>query len=523
MPERHGSGSQSVAGADEQAATSPGSALPLFRLPLTDSERRWLLTGLDLLAVVGALLLLAWLWPADRRRELLLVLRFPGWFVALIGVWLSLAHAFDAYDLRVASRFATAAPAVIRAGLLTSLIYYLLRPPFVETGFHHLLLVLPAAGLSIGLLLVGRGLYVAALSQPPFSRRAIIVGAGWAGRTIARTVAEQGGGTYGLLGFIDDDPAKQGALVLHMDKSSGSDKEPNGGSAADVRTFHGANGTPAELRVVGDRTALKELIAELSVTTVILAMTQEVNGALLLTLADCLELGVEVIPMPLLYEQLTGRVPVEHVGENWYVSMPVNHSSTGGLWPLVKRVVDIVLASIGLLLLTLATPFIAAAISLDSPGPIFYTQERVGKGGRRFWAYKFRSMVPNAETGDAVWAAQDDKRITRVGRFLRKTHVDEFPQFVNILRGEMSAVGPRPERPEFVEDLAREIPFYRVRHTVRPGMAGWALVQHGYGGSREATLLKLQYDLYYVKHQSLWLDIVILLKTIVHSLALRGR
>ena len=238
---------------------------------------------------------------------------------------------------------------------------------------------------------------------------------------------------------------------------------------------------------------------------------------------DCLELDVEIVPMPLLYEQLTGRVPVEHVGDNWYVSMPVNHSGTGTLWPLVKRVMDVALASIGLVLLTVATPFIAAAIYLDSPGPIFYTQERVGKGGRRFRAYKFRSMVPDAETGEAVWAAKGDKRITRVGRLLRKTHVDELPQFVNILKGEMSAVGPRPERPEFVEELAREVPFYRVRHAVRPGMAGWALVKHGYGGSREATLLKLQYDLYYVKHQSLWLDIVVLLKTLVDSLSLRGR
>ena len=190
---------------------------------------------------------------------------------------------------------------------------------------------------------------------------------------------------------------------------------------------------------------------------------------------------------------------------------------------LVKRVMDLVLASIGLLLLGVATPCIAAAIYLDSPGPIFYTQDRVGKGGRRFKAYKFRSMVPDAETEEPVWAAKDDSRITGVGRFLRKTHIDEFPQFVNILKGDMSAVGPRPERPEFVEELARDIPFFRVRHAVRPGMAGWALIKLGYAASREATLLKLQYDLYYVKHQSLWLDIVILLKTIVDSLALRGR
>jgi len=152
---------------------------------------------------------------------------------------------------------------------------------------------------------------------------------------------------------------------------------------------------------------------------------------------------------------------------------------------------DIVLASLGLFLLALTTPFIAAAIYLDSPGPIFYRQERVGKGGRIFRAYKFRSMVPDAEKGRAVWAKEDDPRVTRMGRILRRTHVDEFPQFLNILKGEMSAVGLRPERSEFVEELAKEIPFYRVRHAVKPGMAGWGLVKQGYGASKEAALLKL--------------------------------
>jgi len=216
-------------------------------------------------------------------------------------------------------------------------------------------------------------------------------------------------------------------------------------------------------------------------------------------------------------------VPVEHIGDNWYVAMPIRHPSAGTLWPLVKRLMDIVLASVGLLLLAAFLPFIAAAIYLDSPGPIFYTQERVGKGGRIFKVYKFRSMVPDAEKGEAVWARENDPRVTRVGRILRKTHVDEFPQFLNILKGEMSAVGPRPERPEFVEDLAAEIPFYRVRHAVRPGMAGWGLIVQGYSSSKEDALLKLQYDLYYIKHQSFWLDVVILLRTIMHTLAFQGR
>ena len=168
-------------------------------------------------------------------------------------------------------------------------------------------------------------------------------------------------------------------------------------------------------------------------------------------------------------------------------------------------------------------PFIAFAIYIDSPGPIFYAQERVGRYGKIFKVYKFRSMVTDAEKGGAVWAEKNDARTTRVGRFLRKVHIDEFPQFINILRGEMSVVGPRPERPEFVEELGNEIPFYRVRHAVKPGMAGWGLVNQGYGSSKKDALVKLQYDLYYIKHQSLWLDFVILAQTVKDALSLGGR
>jgi lipopolysaccharide/colanic/teichoic acid biosynthesis glycosyltransferase len=163
------------------------------------------------------------------------------------------------------------------------------------------------------------------------------------------------------------------------------------------------------------------------------------------------------------------------------------------------------------------------AIVLDSWGPVFYLQERVGKGGRIFRTYKFRSMAPDAEQEGAVWAQERDPRATRVGRILRATHLDEWPQFLNVLRGDMSVVGPRPERPEFVERFVEEIPIYRLRHTLKPGMAGWGLIRQGYAGTKEDVLVRLQYDLYYIKHQSLWLDLFIIVKTIVHALTLKGR
>ena len=160
-------------------------------------------------------------------------------------------------------------------------------------------------------------------------------------------------------------------------------------------------------------------------------------------------------------------------------------------------------------------PFVALAIYLESPGPIFYSQGRVGRAGRTFQLIKLRSMVPDAEQdGQARWAEEKDKRVTRVGRFLRRTRLDELPQCLNVLRGEMSLIGPRPERPEFVTRLQKRIPFYRSRLAVRPGLTGWAQVNYHYGSSVEDALVKLQYDLYYIKHKSLYLDLLILLKTI---------
>jgi exopolysaccharide biosynthesis polyprenyl glycosylphosphotransferase len=185
---------------------------------------------------------------------------------------------------------------------------------------------------------------------------------------------------------------------------------------------------------------------------------------------------------------------------------------------------DVTLAILGSVLFALLLPIIALAIYLDSPGPIFFRQERIGRGGRVFKILKLRTMVPDAEklTGPK-WASADDPRITRVGRLLRRTRLDEAPQLINVLRGEMSLVGPRPERPYFVEQLSESIPFYRTRHIVKPGVTGWAQVKYHYGDSVEDALVKLQYDLYYIRHQSLVLDVLIILRTARKILGFAGQ
>jgi len=277
------------------------------------------------------------------------------------------------------------------------------------------------------------------------------------------------------------------------------------------------------LRVLGGSRDVARLVAEHKVDEVVLAITRDVSEDMFRALLDAQERAVEIAPMPVLYEKLTGRVPVDYVGDSWYVALPLGHAATRSIQPIVKRAFDVVSASIGALLFGLALPFIALAVRLDSPGPLFYSQERVGQGGKVFRVRKIRTMRVDAERNGAVWASKNDPRITRVGKILRKTHVDEFPQFWNILRGEMSAVGPRPERPEFVAQLEKQIPFYRLRHAVKPGMAGWALVNAGYVDSIEFAQTRVEYDLYYIKHQSIWFDLWILFRTVAQTVTFGGR
>jgi len=460
-----------------------------MNLPLRLSERRLLLILLDLFALNGALLI-SLSFRKEYQLSCGLLWQNPQWFLLLSVLWLFIAFAFDAYDLKIAGRLVNSAKAVLKAGLITSAIYLLIPyiPPALPTSRFLLFLFLI---LTLGFLLVGRIFYLPILSHPFFKRRSIIIGTGVRAHTIARAISEQTNGQIHIVGFVEE---------------KGATKSNNPGS-----------------QVVGKSEDLIHLIKEYQINTLILAGDQNADGEMLQILTDALELGIEIIPMPILYEELTGRVPVEHIGESWQVAMPIDHPLTKPFNRFIKRVSDIFLASLGCVCLAPFFPFIALAIYLESPGPIFYAQERVGLGGKRFRAYKFRSMIPDAEKDRPVWAKKDDPRVTRIGRLLRKTHVDEFPQFLNILKGQMSAVGPRPERPEFVEELAREIPFYRVRHSVKPGMAGWGLVKQGYGASKEDALVKLQYDLYYIKHQSLWFDLIILLKTVLDTLTLRGR
>ena len=259
---------------------------------------------------------------------------------------------------------------------------------------------------------------------------------------------------------------------------------------------------------------LLRTVRDLRVSEIVLALRERRGGVLPLRhLLDCKLKGVKVMDLTSFYERELGVLKVDNLRASWLI---FSHGFDQGLVrDMIKRSFD-VLASLSLLILALPVLALAMlAILLESGRPIFYRQERVGQGGVPFMILKLRTMVQDAEKdGQPRWAGQNDARITPVGRFLRRTRIDELPQLINVLRGDMSFVGPRPERPFFVRHLLEDIPYYDVRHSVKPGVTGWSQVRYPYGASVEDSLAKLQYDLYYVKNHSLFLDLLILIDTV---------
>ena len=478
------------------------SRLTMPQLTLHYSERRILLALVDVLALSLAL----WLslrWGSDIPNLLFLPERWQlTWLPVLIVLWFIVASLLNVYDLAKAastmhSLWASGTAALLTAGLYLLIPY--ITPPLPERRLALLLFPLLAA---LGVA-TWRLFYATVFIQPVFHQTALVVGAGWSGRTLAQAIVETGDGNgnpyhgtgYRLLGFIDDDPNKQGLKV---------------------------DGVP----VLGTRHDLMRLVRELQPNELVVAITHSrlIHAELFQAILDCREQGISVITMASLYERMTGKVPVEHAGRDLHVVFSVQRPPGYRLYLAFRRLLDIAVALVGSLALAALVPFIWLINRFISPGDIFYRQTRVGKGGRLFQVLKFRSMAMDAEkdTG-AVWAQENDDRVTPSGRILRKTRLDEVPQFWNVLKGDMSLIGPRPERPEFVQELAEQIPFYRVRHAVKPGITGWAQVKYRYGASVKDSLVKLQYDLYYIKHQGPFLDLLILLKTVQVVLGMAGR
>ncbi len=255
---------------------------------------------------------------------------------------------------------------------------------------------------------------------------------------------------------------------------------------------------------------LAELIRTLRINIVVVPAYLKKVPAATRAIYRTLSLGVEIADLATIYETAFGKIPLAELEEVWFLE---NLSRNREIYDAVKQPTQILLAAILFAALSPLFLLIAATLKLTSPGSAFFTQVRIGKGGKPFVLWKFRTMRLDAEKNGPQWAAPDDRRTTPVGRVLRAAHLDELPQLINIVRGELSLIGPRPERPEFVEQLRQEIPFYDLRHLIKPGLTGWAQINYRYGASVEEAREKLQYDIYYLKNRSLWLDATIALKT----------
>ena len=267
-------------------------------------------------------------------------------------------------------------------------------------------------------------------------------------------------------------------------------------------------------RVVARGGSLDDTVEQLGIDEIIVAVRQQRGGVLpLRALLECRLNGVQVTDLERYFERVHGQVPIESLKISWLIYGHGFRQSV--LRNVVKRCFDLTVAAV-LIVVTVPIAILAGLlIALEGGGSVIYRQERVGHRGRNFTVFKFRSMARDAEVeGRPTWATANDPRVTRVGKLLRRTRIDELPQLLNILKGEMSFVGPRPERPEFVAMLTEQIPFYAVRHSVKPGLTGWAQVRYSYGATVEQSIRKLEYDLYYVKNHTLLLDLVVLLETV---------
>lgn len=276
--------------------------------------------------------------------------------------------------------------------------------------------------------------------------------------------------------------------------------------------------------VIATSENLHDLIQKNSISDIIVAISGELQPCMFEALLYAQERGIEITRMPVAYEELLGRVPIRLLEADWILRSFVDQARVNGFYELSKRLLDIVGGLIGTLLMLVMLPFLGIAIVLDDGFPVFFSQTRAGRGGQPYNILKLRTMRRDAEAdGEPQWAKEDDQRATRTGRFLRRTHLDEIPQVLNVVRGDMSLVGPRAERPELMEMFQRNVPFYRARLLVKPGITGWAQVNFGYASSIEETIMKLEYDLYYIKRRNLALDLLIMLRTPFWMLGFRGR
>jgi sugar transferase (PEP-CTERM system associated) len=375
--------------------------------------------------------------------------------------------------------------AIIMASITLFVLYYLIPHFIVGRGVFVISLVL----CSIFIVFWHTILRLYLGSRTPHTNL-LVLGTGNLAREAVKEILRHPELGIKVVGFVDDDPQLVGLSIVNP-------------------------------TVIGVYQDLPWLILNNKIDHIIVGLQDRRGKLPIKELLDFKTRGVAIEDATTFYERVAGKIPIENLKPSWMVFNSGFGVSRGML--LKKRILSLLVSSILLILMSPILLLLMILIKLDSKGPVFYKQERVGQDGKTFMLVKFRSMFNNAENATGpVWCKEGDSRITRIGRFMRRTRLDELPQFYNVFRGDMSLVGPRPERPHFVQQLAEAIPFYHMRHVVKPGITGWAQINYGYANSMDNTVEKLQYDLFYIKNMSCLLDSLITLETIKTVLVKKG-
>ena len=485
--------------------------LKIFGLPV--SKWKFVLLAGDTGAYCASALAALYLNPKVEAEAVDFLLQHWGSFSLMWLTYLVVLFIADLYDYQQDYRrwrhIAQVFLAVLIGTLVIIVLFYFPLGPFI--GRTQLII---QTWILTCLLILWRYTFSAIALPERLKRHLAIVGAGASGQRLLEALQKRPKSGLVPVGFVDDDPEKTGTDI---------------------------EGLP----VLGDSSQLSEIIRRHNLGIVVLAITHEKSPQLVNTLTKLSWNGCQLMDMLSLYEFITGKIPIEHIPNFWLLLHSLQTSKI--YYRHLKRLVDLGLAIIGLALTVPLFPIIALAIKLNSPGQVFFRQDRLGQNGKPFQIVKFRTMFQDAEHAGPQWASENDPRITYVGRILRKLRLDELPQLINIVKGDMSFIGPRPERECYIRDFQEEVPdwrpgrrdkdppglevicgfkeklpYYSYRLMVKPGITGWAQVMYPYAASLEQTQEKLKYDLFYIKNMSLFLDLAILLKTVRIVLFGRG-
>ena len=449
------------------------------------SERKILLRVMDVVFTVLTLALIGHYTQFDYFR----VSQTSFYWTIVLALYIVFfGTIFEMYNLQTASNRFQISKSIILTTSVTVL-FYLLTPfytPVLPSNRLQIILFFFSILVSLS---VWRYLYIVFLASNRFMKKVLFVGSS---KDVDGLVTELAkfNPHYKVVGYV------------------AIDETPNGANVARV--------SPADL----DNFVHENYVSEIVVANVKNKLT---SVDLYNQLLRLLEKGIVIRKYNQVYEHSTYRLPIQFEDRESYKFFPFSRSNQNKLYMYYTRFFDLVFAVVGLLGFFLIAPLLWVVNLFANKGSFFYTQERVGKNGIPFTIYKMRTMVQNAEQNGAVFATTNDSRITPFGKFLRKTRLDELPQFINVLKGEMAIIGPRPERPFFVDQIAASIPLYQTRHVIKPGLTGWAQVNYPYGSNLEDSLMKLRYDLYYIKHRSLFLDVNIVVKTLSTVLFFRGQ